>query len=42
MIDAILGFIRDLLAKYEEFFASDVIETIRKSVEAIMGGAKGE
>ena len=40
MLDSILGFIRDLLAKYEEFFASDIIETIRKSFDAIIG--KGE
>lgn len=40
MLDAILGFVRDLLSKYENFLASDIIETIRKSVEAILG-AKG-
>lgn len=41
MLDAILGYIRDLLAKYEEFFASDIIETIRLSFDKIFG-AKGE
>ena len=41
MLDSILGFIRDLLAKYEEFFASDILETIRLSFEKIFG-AKGE
>lgn len=41
MLDSILGFIRDLLAKYEEFLASDILETIRLSFEKIFG-AKGE
>lgn len=40
MLDKILGFVRDILAKYEELFASDILETIRKSIEAIM--SKGE
>lgn len=37
MIDKILGFVRDILAKYEELFASDILETIRKSIEAVIG-----